>query len=147
MNEFFPILIDFKWFNPSIKNTFTFEKQSSPITNSSNKVNREKLNIVYSVLLTEWLGMVIDVIVVSNDSISTRENGIRLVRIVETSIYSFIFIIILEIDLVLTFSNERGRSTAFRFGISIQYSIRQYITRKNHTTRSLETLFTRSDGC
>ena len=48
----------------------------------------------------------------------------RLARIGETSIHSFIFIQILVIDLISTFSNESGSLTVFRFGISIQYSIK-----------------------
>ena len=132
VNDLHPIANDFKWFNPSILKILTFEKQSSPIINSSNKVKREKLNIVYSVLLTEWSGMVIDVIVVSNDSISKRENGIRLARRGETSIHSFMFIQIRVIDLDLTRWNESGRSTVCRFGISIHDSIIQYQTRKSY---------------
>ena len=56
----------------------------------------------------------------------------RLARIGETSIHSFIFIQILVIDLEWTSQNERGRLTVIRFGISIQYSIIQYLTRKSH---------------
>ena len=51
---------------------------------------------------------------------------IRSARLVETSIYSFIFIQILVIDLDSTILNESGRSTVLRLGISIQsfdYSI------------------------
>ena len=56
----------------------------------------------------------------------------RSARIGETSIHSFIFIQILVIDLDLTCWNESGRSTVCRFGISIQYSIIQYQTRKSY---------------
>ena len=55
-----------------------------------------------------------------------------LVRIFGTSIYSVIFKQILVIDLVCTTSNESGRSTVCRLGISIYDSIIQYITRKSH---------------
>ena len=47
----------------------------------------------------------------------------RFARIEETSIHSFIFIQILVIDLDLTLSNDWGRSTVCRFGISIHDSI------------------------
>ena len=64
------------------------------------------------------------------------------------NIYSFIiFIQILVIDLDWIFSNEIGRSTVCRFGISIQYSIIQYQTRKSNWTRILETKSIRSDRC
>ena len=56
----------------------------------------------------------------------------RSLRIGETSIHSFIFIQILVIDLDLTFWNELGSLTVCRFGISIQYSIIQYQTRKSY---------------
>ena len=56
----------------------------------------------------------------------------KLARIGETSIHSFIFIQILVIDLDLTFWNELGSLTVCRFGISIQYSIIQYQTRKSY---------------
>ena len=47
----------------------------------------------------------------------------RLASLGETSIYSFIFIQILVIDVDVTLLNEAGRLTVWRFGISIQYSI------------------------
>ena len=56
----------------------------------------------------------------------------KLARIGETSIHSFIFIQILVIDLNLTFWNKLGSLTVCRFGISIQYSIIQYQTRKSY---------------
>ena len=56
----------------------------------------------------------------------------RTSKIGETSIHSFIFMIILVIDLDVTFSNDQGRLTIFRLGISIQYSIIQYHTRKRY---------------
>ena len=56
----------------------------------------------------------------------------RLARIGETSIHSFIFIQILVIDLDSTYSNERGRLTVCRLGISIHHSIIQYQTRKSY---------------
>ena len=56
----------------------------------------------------------------------------RSARIGETSIHSFIFIQILVIDLDSTYQNELGRLTVCRFGISIQYSIIQYQTRKSY---------------
>ena len=87
MNELFPIFIDFKWFKPSILNKFTEQKQSLPIINSSKKINREKLKIVYSELLQLLLEMVIDLIFKSIDWISLGGIWIRLARIVETSIY------------------------------------------------------------
>ena len=56
----------------------------------------------------------------------------RLVRRGETSIYSRLFIQILVIDLDRTYANALSeRSTVCRFGISIQYYIIQYITRKS----------------
>ena len=71
----------------------------------------------------------------------------RLARIVETSIHSFILIQIRVIDLDLTRLNEIGRLTVCRFGISIQYSIIQYQTRKSHCSRIYEiTSINRSDG-
>ena len=63
----------------------------------------------------------------------------RLASLGETSIHSFIFIQIRVIDLDLTFWNERGRLTVCRLGISIQYSIIQYQTRKSYATRLMET--------
>ena len=71
----------------------------------------------------------------------------RLARIGETSIHSFIFIQILVIDLDWTNLNESGRLTVWRLGISIQYSIIQYQTRKNNITRIKETILIRSDRC
>ena len=71
----------------------------------------------------------------------------RSARIGETSIRSFIFIQILVIDLNWTYWNESGRLTVCRFGISIQYSIIQYQTRKSYWTRFIETTPFRSDGC
>ena len=56
----------------------------------------------------------------------------RSAKIVETSIHSFIFIQILVIDLDSTNSNEPGRLTVCRFGISIHHSIIQYQTRKSY---------------
>ena len=56
----------------------------------------------------------------------------RSARIVETSIHSFIFMIILVIDLNLTYWNESGSLTVCRFGISIHDSIIQYQTRKRY---------------
>ena len=43
----------------------------------------------------------------------------RSARIGETSIHSFIFIKILVIDSICTTPNESGRSTVFRFGITM----------------------------
>ena len=60
----------------------------------------------------------------------------RSARIGETSIHSFIFIQILVIDLDWTRWNERGRLTVCRLGISIQYSINQYQTRKSYCSRT-----------
>ena len=70
-------------------------------------------------------------------------------RIGETSIHSFIFIQILVIDLDRTHSNELGRLTVCRLGISIHDSIIQYQTRKSYETRMTETIsrFMGSDGC
>ena len=68
-------------------NKFTEQKQSLPIINSSNKLNREKLKIVYSELLQLLLEMVIDLIFKSIDWISLGVNWIKLARIVETSIH------------------------------------------------------------
>ena len=65
----------------------------------------------------------------------------------ETSIHSFIFIQILVIDLDRTHSNEPGRSTVCRLGISIQYSIIQYQTGKSYKTRIIETISIRSNRC
>ena len=87
VNELFPIFIDFKWFNPSILNKFTEQKQSLPIINSSNKLNLEKLKIVYSELLQLSLEMVIDLIFKSIDWISLGVNWIKLDKQVEISIY------------------------------------------------------------
>ena len=71
----------------------------------------------------------------------------RSARIGETSIHSFIFIQILVIDLDFTSSNEPGRSTVWRFGISIHDSIIQYQTRKSYWTKINKTRSIRSDGC
>ena len=49
------------------------------------------------------------------------------------------------IDLDLTFSNESGRSTVCRLGISIQYSVIQYQTRKSNFVRLIETISIRND--
>ena len=68
-------------------NRFTFEKQLLPIINSSNKINLEKLKIVYSESLQFSLEMVIDLIFKSIDWISLGVNWIKLARIVETSIH------------------------------------------------------------
>ena len=68
-------------------NRFTEQKQSFPIINSSKKINREKLKIVYSELLQLSLEIVIDLIFKSIDWISLGVNWIKLVRIVETSIH------------------------------------------------------------
>ena len=46
VNEFFPILIVFNRFNPSILNVFTDPKQSSPISIDLTLMNREKSNTV-----------------------------------------------------------------------------------------------------
>ena len=75
--------------------------------------------------------MIIDVIFESNFSISLGMRGTRLARIGETSIHLFICIQILVIDLEWTYSNEPGRLTVCRFGISIHDSIIQYQTRKS----------------
>ena len=87
MNELFPIFIDFKWFKPSILNKFTEQKQSLPIINSSKKINREKLKIVYSELLQLLLEIVIDLIFKSIDWISLGVNWIKLDKQVEISIH------------------------------------------------------------
>ena len=64
----------------------------------------------------------------------------RLARMGDTSIHSLEFIQILVIDLDSTYSNESGRLTVWRLGISIQYSIIQYQTRKSHWTRLFKTI-------
>ena len=87
MNELFPNFIDFKWFKPSILNKFTEQKQSLPIINSSKKINREKLKIVYSELLQLLLEIVIDLIFKSIDWISLGVNWIKLDKQVEISIH------------------------------------------------------------
>ena len=87
VNELFPIFIDFKWFKPSILNKFTEQKQSLPIINSSKKINREKLKIVYSELLQLLLEIVIDLIFKSIDWISLGVNWIKLDKQVEISIH------------------------------------------------------------
>ena len=68
-------------------NRFTYSKQSLPIINSSNLVNREKLKIVYSESLQLLLEIVIDLIFKSIDWISLGVIWIKLARIVETSIH------------------------------------------------------------
>ena len=68
-------------------NKFTEQKQSLPIINSSNKLNLEKLKIVYSELLQLSLEMVIDLIFKSIDWISLGVNWIKLDKQVEISIY------------------------------------------------------------
>ena len=68
-------------------NRFTFEKQSFPIINSSNKLNLEKLKIVYSELLQLLLEIEIDLIFKSIDWISLGVNWIILDKQVEISIY------------------------------------------------------------
>ena len=79
--------------------------------------------------------------------ISFKKKGRVLARTGETSIYSFIFTQILVIDVDWTSSNDQGSLTVCRFGISIQYSIIQYQTRKSYITRIFETTSIRSDGC
>ena len=73
----------------------------------------------------------------------------RLARMGDTSIHSLEFIQILVIDLDSTYSNELGRLTVCRFGISIYHSIIQYQTRKSYWTRIKETISksNRSNGC
>ena len=56
----------------------------------------------------------------------------RLARIVETSIHYILFIQILVIDLILTTPKEFGSLTVFRCGISIQYSVASYNTKKSY---------------
>ena len=125
-------------------NSSTLPKQSSPIINSSNKVNREKYNDL--ILVSTPFGIEIEVELIS---ISSRVNGRRSARTGETSIYSFKFITILVIDLDWTCQNESGSLTVCRLGISIHDSIIQYQTRENNITRISETPSTsnRSDRC
>ena len=68
----------------------------------------------------------------SSFSISLGVKGTRSSRIVETSIYSLLFIKILVIDLDSTYLNEPGRLTVSIIGISIHHSIIQYQTRKSY---------------
>ena len=68
-------------------NRFTEQKQLFPIINSSNKLNLEKLKIVYSESLQLLLEMVIDLIFKSIDWISLGVIWIKLARIVEISIH------------------------------------------------------------
>ena len=68
-------------------NKCTEQKQSLPIINSSNKINREKLKMVYSELLQFSLEMVIDLIFKSIDWISLGVNWIKLDKQVEISIH------------------------------------------------------------
>ena len=86
-NDLLPIFNDFNSFNPSILNSFTYSKQSFPTINSSKKINREKLKIVYSELLQLLLEMVIDLIFKSIDWISLGVNWIKLDKQVEISIH------------------------------------------------------------
>ena len=68
-------------------NKFTEQKQSFPIINSSNKLNREKLKIVYSESLQLLLDMVIDLIFKSIDWISLGGTSINWDKFWLTSIY------------------------------------------------------------
>ena len=68
-------------------NKFTEQKQLFPIINSSKKINREKLKMVYSESLQLLLEIEIDLIFTLIDIISLGGIWIRLARIVETSIY------------------------------------------------------------
>ena len=77
VNEFIPIFNDFNSFNPSILNRFTEQKQSLPIINSSNLVNREILKIVYSESLQFPLEMEIDLILKSVNRISLGGTSIK----------------------------------------------------------------------
>ena len=61
--------------------------------------------------------------------------GLRSARIVDTSIHSTIKIKVLLIDLTKTYPNDQGRWTVSTLGISIQYSIIQYQTRKGYWMR------------
>ena len=54
---------------------------------------------------------------------------------------------ILLTDKDWTYQNDRKKTTVCRLGISIQYSIIQYQTRKSYDMRIKETTFNRSDGC
>ena len=71
----------------------------------------------------------------------------RLKRIEEISIHSFILNTILVIDVDRTFLNEYGRLTVSTFGISIHHSNISYYTRKSYITRLIETRSFRSDRC
>ena len=82
----------------------------------------------------------------SNSANSASASVKRSVRIVETSTHLWLFMQILVIDLDWTDWNEKGRLTVCRFGISIQYSIIQYQTRKSYWIRIFETTINRSDG-
>ena len=68
-------------------NSSTYSKQSLPIINSSNKLNLEKLKIVYSELLQFSLEIVIDLIFKSIDWISLGGTSINWDKFWLTSIY------------------------------------------------------------
>ena len=53
VNELFSIFNSCNSFKLSIVNTFTYMKHSEPIVNSLSFVNREKSNVVYSLVLME----------------------------------------------------------------------------------------------
>ena len=110
--------------------------------------NRYWYQYSFQIPVSKW-NMVSISIVLQQSCIHSIQglNSTRSARIGETSIHSFVFIQILVIDLDWTSSNEPGRSTVWRFGISIHDSIIQYQTRKSYWTRIFETISTRSDGC
>ena len=137
-NHLFTILFLFEysiqWYHPSIYDSIIDMNDTIKIDID----NQYSLQI----LVIKWnMNSILILIVLYNNhlfyqlSIFTRS-----ARIGETSIHSFIFIQILVIDLDSTYSNERGRSTVFRLGISIHHSIIQYQTRKSHWTRLIETI-------
>ena len=109
-----------------------------------------KFNEFNSLQLFEEMIRFVTLVLISFNStelVTVRKIMIRSSKIVETSIHSILFIQILVIDLDSTYSNESGSLTDLRLGISIQYPIIRYITRKNHAARRLETSSIRSDGC
>ena len=109
--------------------------------NESIKLNNEymiSISILKSILIEYYL---------QQSSIPSISNLYQISKL-RRNIYSFIHIHqILLIDLDSTYSNEPGRLTISRFGISIQYSIIQYQTRKSNYKEIFETTINRCDRC
>ena len=149
VNEQLPIFKLFNRFNPSILNIFTDWKQLSPISIDSTKVKMERSSIVNSFWLQLLSGITSVVIVVSSKRISSISSGSILASSLLISKHLFgtkLTQLVMVLD--RTSSNEWGRSTFRRFGIS-KYNQSSIFgtTFQCHWTRIFETIPLRIDGC